>query len=941
MNYIKQCCIAFFAMTVLVLSSCQMGSVSGSADAVEVTSTAAAENGDKYGSVTVNLPGQGRGWSPAKYVVTASRSGEDDVVAETTKKSLNMRLKVGDWEFVAQAFDDSNVLIYQSRPKSSTVMESGTSVSLLLDKQSVAVKYSFLSSELLSTTYPLDKIKLTAVCSTSGFDSITEEVYDLNQSITLRGLLANAKYSVTVNGYVGDVVYATTTFTQPAISDTTQMVAGGAKTLTQKKVTPVKFNPIDGASFSSTTRVYLTCDTEGAVIHYTTNGNTPNSSSTTYTDAGIEVGSGWESGKTIKAVAVKSGLNNSEVASATYTFTPGQASTPSFSIQGGTYTTAQTVTLTTTESGTIKYSIDGMNTWNTYSGSISISGNGTTKTIYAYVTGVTDKTDSAIVSQTYTIAFPQLGKVSISPQPGSYYNTQLFTLSASVEGATIYYTTDGTDPTTSSTQYVAPFSLVAKEGTYTIKAISVKTGYTDSAIATFADYTITEDSISGGFSLDLADPLTKDNVNPVWNNGKDDSFDVGNNGYVAYKLSANKSYELSWTPADISAAVTVYKNDKNSVVNSTRETNSITFSTDSSTTADDGYYFFFNATASADNVQLILSESGTVINVTGLAITPNTGLTIETGATKTFGVTYIPANATGNKNVTWSVSNSSVLALNGTTVTGLSTGKSNVIVTLENTTISNSVEVTVVAPATTTTTTTTIAPVNNTALGEKHPSTGALSPVGESNWGSTAYTLGANVSGGNTTFALYSKNATKVLLEIYDTAYGSDAKYDYWMKKNSSSNQWQAKLSGDLAGKYYAFRVWGPNWTYSDSWKRGNSAAGFSKDYDSTGNRFNPNKVVFDPYAREISHDKSNPTALGTHDGGMYGTGAETYKGVVRRNFDTGKYAPKAIVINDTTNYGTKPQIAAKDAIIYEAHARGLTKHQSVTSLSSILSGIS
>jgi hypothetical protein len=202
---------------------------------------------------------------------------------------------------------------------------------------------------------------------------------------------------------------------------------------------------------------------EEAVIHYTIDGKTPNSSSTTYTEAGITVGSGWETGKTIKAVAVKSGLNNSEVASATYTFTPGIASTPSFSIQGGTFTTTQTVALTTTESGTIKYSIDEMNTWNTYDEPIEISGNGTIQTIYAYVTGVTDKTDSAVVSQTYTIAFPQLGKVSISPQPGSFYNTQLFTLSASVDGATIYYTTNGTDPTTSSTQYVAPFSWLQKK----------------------------------------------------------------------------------------------------------------------------------------------------------------------------------------------------------------------------------------------------------------------------------------------------------------------------------------------------------------------------------------------------------------------------------------------------------------------------------------------
>ena len=72
----------------------------------------------------------------------------------------------------------------------------------------------------------------------------------------------------------------------------------------------------------------------------------------------------------------------------------------------------------------------------------------------------------------------------------------------------------------------------------------------------------------------------------------------------------------------------------------------------------------------------------------------------------------------------------------------------------------------------------------------------------------------------------------------------------------------------------------------------------------------------------------------------MYGTGAELYNGVVRRNFDTGKYAPKAVVINDSTSYGSKPNIPAKDAIIYEAHARGLTKHPSAANLSTILNGM-
>ena len=205
-------------------------------------------------------------------------------------------------------------------------------------------------------------------------------------------------------------------------------------------------------------------------------------------------------------------------------------------------------------------------------------------------------------------------------------------------------------------------------------------------------------------------------------------------------------------------------------------------------------------------------------------------------------------------------------------------------------------------------------------------------------WSSLNCELGAIISGSETTFAVYSKNATNMLLEIYETAYGEDAKYDYWMEKGAD-NIWRAKLRDVPAGTLYAFRAWGPNWKFNQNWKRGNSNEGFLKDYDSIGNRFNPNKVLFDPYAKEISHDKSNPDALGSENGGMYGTGSETYSGTIRRNFDTGKYAPKAVVIDDDTSFGVKPAIPQEEAIIYEAHARGITKHPSSANLSAILSG--
>ncbi|BDU51640.1 isoamylase [Haliovirga abyssi] len=219
----------------------------------------------------------------------------------------------------------------------------------------------------------------------------------------------------------------------------------------------------------------------------------------------------------------------------------------------------------------------------------------------------------------------------------------------------------------------------------------------------------------------------------------------------------------------------------------------------------------------------------------------------------------------------------------------------------------------------------------------------AYSAVDESTWGTQSWGLGSNFVNGigsDATFAVYSKDATKMVLEIYTSSYGVDASYTYDMKKNSD-NIWRAKVATLPNGVYYAFRAWGPNWPYSSSWSRGNSEAGFISDVDSNGNRFNPNKVLYDPYTKELSHDKSNPTALNGNTAEIFASGSTLYGNLPRRDIDTGKYAPKSILLEDNTSFGVKPGIAQKDAIIYETHLRGFTEHSSSVNLSSILSGIS
>ena len=190
-------------------------------------------------------------------------------------------------------------------------------------------------------------------------------------------------------------------------------------------------------------------------------------------------------------------------------------------------------------------------------------------------------------------------------------------------------------------------------------------------------------------------------------------------------------------------------------------------------------------------------------------------------------------------------------------------------------------------------------------------------------------------------FGLYSSKATKIMLEVYEEAFGADAVAEFWMEKGNDKI-WRAKIQGLKKNGFYAYRVWGPNWPYNAAWKRGNSDAGFITDADGSHNRFNPNKVVYDPYAKELSHDDDSVAlAEAGLDGRVYATGATKLNGVEYRKIDTGKYVPKGIVVSDTTNFGTKPNIPKQDAMIYEAHIRGLSKSATTANLTTILAGMS
>ncbi len=157
-----------------------------------------------------------------------------------------------------------------------------------------------------------------------------------------------------------------------------------------------------------------------------------------------------------------------------------KTATPNFSPAPGTYTAAQSVTLADSTSGAvIYYTTDGSTpTSNStkYSAALPIAA---TKTIKA-VASAGNYLLSAVASGTYTISTPQAAAPAFSPAAGTYTSTQSVKLTDSTAGATIYYTVNGTTPTTSSAVYSAPITVAA---TTTIKALATATGYTNSAVA--------------------------------------------------------------------------------------------------------------------------------------------------------------------------------------------------------------------------------------------------------------------------------------------------------------------------------------------------------------------------------------------------------------------------------------------------------------------------
>ena len=173
-------------------------------------------------------------------------------------------------------------------------------------------------------------------------------------------------------------------------------------------------------------------------------------------------------------------------------------------------------------------------------------------------------------------------------------------------------------------------------------------------------------------------------------------------------------------------------------------------------------------------------------------------------------------------------------------------------------------------------------------------------------WPGDPYPLGHCWDGEGTNFSLFSENAQAVELCLFDAA-GTEERYDLAVR---TTNNFHGYLPGVGPGQRYAFRVHGP--------------------YDpEEGHRFNPCKLLIDPYAKaiegEVDWDAANALPYvpdGTEDADLEPD-----------DEDDAEAIPKCLVVDQSFDWegDRAPQTPWTDTVIYETHVKGFTKlHEQV-----------
>ncbi|HWB67408.1 MAG TPA: glycogen debranching protein GlgX [Mycobacteriales bacterium] len=169
-------------------------------------------------------------------------------------------------------------------------------------------------------------------------------------------------------------------------------------------------------------------------------------------------------------------------------------------------------------------------------------------------------------------------------------------------------------------------------------------------------------------------------------------------------------------------------------------------------------------------------------------------------------------------------------------------------------------------------------------------------------WPGSPYPLGATWDGEGGNFAIFSEHATGVELCLFDTADAHEPT-ETIATPETTDDVWHAYLPDVRPGQLYGYRVHGP---YEPE----------------QGHRFNPNKLLIDPYAKAV-------TANITWDDSLFGyTIGDPDKDLSFDERDDAGGMPKCVVVDAAFTWGDDraPRTPWNRTVIYECHVRGMTK---------------
>ncbi len=263
--------------------------------------------------------------------------------------------------------------------------------------------------------------------------------------------------------------------------------------------------------------INLTCETEGATIYYTVDGSDPTVNSRKYDGSPVSIEK--ENAKTtLKAIAVADGMIESGISTYEYDIeVPEAVKTPVADHESGTYNSKIMVDFSCeTDDASIYYTLDGTDPtreslpYEAEPIEISDTSKPTTLKLFAVAEGFSD---SEIATYVYEIVEEdQTVKTPVADhESGTYSSSISVVLTCETEGASIYYTLDGSDPTVSSKSYEdRAIEINNTEEPTVLKAIAAKSVAETSSLGDVSELVSDEDEVSaqGGSDVQTSEIAT-------------------------------------------------------------------------------------------------------------------------------------------------------------------------------------------------------------------------------------------------------------------------------------------------------------------------------------------------------------------------------------------------------------------------------------------------